>query len=156
MLSAHVIAVTHEHYDHINGIRVSDLKRLGPALRLTGEQIADSHRPAIPGFTPEQRGLILPMKCAKHCLLAPGIVLVRAPGHTPGSAIIYVLLQDGQEFYFLGDIAWNRQNLVKMTGRPRLVSLIMGEDYSAVAHQLRALLDLMQTPKNGNAAGGVF
>ena len=79
-------------------------------------------------------------------LIAPGVVLQKAPGHSVGSQLIYVRRNDGQEFLFIGDIAWNLRNIEEQTGRPLLVSWIfLQEDREQVAHQLRALLELKQS-----------
>ena len=38
---------------------------------------------------------------------APGIVLIKAPGHTPGSQMVYMALQSGKELLLAGDVAWH-------------------------------------------------
>lgn len=75
--------------------------------------------------------------------VAPGIVLVPAPGHTPGTQLVYVRLADGAEYLFVGDIAWHMDNLRLGVGRPLLVSrFLLGEDPGAVLDQLGALREL--------------
>jgi glyoxylase-like metal-dependent hydrolase (beta-lactamase superfamily II) len=75
-------------------------------------------------------------------LVAPGIVLQKAPGHSKGSQLIYVELESGQRFLFVGDIAWSKDNINLQTGRPGLVTLIAKEDRSAVASQLKTFAQL--------------
>jgi len=80
---------------------------------------------------------------------APGIVLFKAAGHSPGSQMIYVMLQNGHEFLFVGDVAWDQQNIETGIGRPLLVSLLfLHEDRQAVADQLVALRVLQEAEPN--------
>src|SRR5581483_5018541 len=39
--------------------------------------------------------------------IAPGVVLIKAPGHTPGSQVVYVQLASGREVILSGDVALN-------------------------------------------------
>ena len=142
---ARAIAVTHEHFDHISGVRAGNLAQLAPALRLTKEQIETAPRNGLPGFTAQQQSAITAFDCPTACSVAPGIVMLRAPGHTPGSVMLFVKLASGHSFLMIGDIAWSRPNIDLLTSRPRLVSLMMGEDSDQVVNQLRALYDLRAT-----------
>jgi glyoxylase-like metal-dependent hydrolase (beta-lactamase superfamily II) len=69
-------------------------------------------------------------------------VLQQAPGHSPGSQMIYVELTGGRRFLFVGDIAWTKDNITTQTGRPGIATLLMKEDRPAVAAQLHALAQL--------------
>ena len=70
------------------------------------------------------------------------MVAVTAAGHTPGSQMLYVRLKGGAELLLIGDIAWQEASLEQLRTRPRLASLIMGEDAEAIVHQLRAITEL--------------
>jgi glyoxylase-like metal-dependent hydrolase (beta-lactamase superfamily II) len=70
------------------------------------------------------------------------VVLLPAPGHTPGSQIVYVRLRDGREALFLGDVAWNAEQIRKLHYRPRIVTFVLGEDRRQVLAQFRALHEL--------------
>ncbi len=62
------------------------------------------------------------------------------PGHSPGSQMVLVTLEGGEEFLFVGDIAWHMDNIDKTKTRPRLISwLFLKEDRASVANQLKAL-----------------
>ena len=74
--------------------------------------------------------------------MAPGVVLLTAPGHTPGSQLVFVQLADGRELLFLGDVAWQFTNIEHQRERARLVTLMIGEDRTLVLSQLRALAEL--------------
>jgi glyoxylase-like metal-dependent hydrolase (beta-lactamase superfamily II) len=67
-------------------------------------------------------------------------VLIKAPGHTPGSQMVYVETADGQEFLLIGDVAWQFRNIVTQRERARLVTwLLLNEDRTAVFGELAAL-----------------
>jgi glyoxylase-like metal-dependent hydrolase (beta-lactamase superfamily II) len=46
--------------------------------------------------------------------IAPGVVLVKTPGHTPGSHVVYVRLKCGQEILLAGDGAWNMAGIATL------------------------------------------
>jgi glyoxylase-like metal-dependent hydrolase (beta-lactamase superfamily II) len=75
--------------------------------------------------------------------VAAGVVLIKAPGHSPGSQMIYVQRADGREFLFVGDIGWSRRNIEEVRPRARAISQFMlGEDRDAVFGQLAGIRDL--------------
>jgi glyoxylase-like metal-dependent hydrolase (beta-lactamase superfamily II) len=51
------------------------------------------------------------------------VVLIKSPGHTPGSQLIYVALEDGTELLILGDTAWHLASIEEVKSPPKLVSL---------------------------------
>jgi glyoxylase-like metal-dependent hydrolase (beta-lactamase superfamily II) len=90
-------------------------------------------RPSAPfeGFTP--------FDYDRYAAVAPGMVLIRAPGHTLGSQLVYVQRADGAELIFLGDVAWRLENVEQQRERARLVTTLMGEDRDQVGLELREL-----------------
>jgi len=145
MRRAEAIVVTHEHPDHLGGLAKSPYlsELLGKAL-LTTEQLADPDRLEQAGFPAGALEGYEALQYRGLYALAPGVVLIKAPGHTPGSQIIYMQLASGTELLFVGDIAWNSQNIDGLTGRPMLVaSFLLREDRAAVHAQLRALYQLL-------------
>ena len=46
------------------------------------------------------------------------IVVVPAPGHTPGSVIVFLALPDGQRLAMLGDLVWQREGITEREERP--------------------------------------
>ena len=138
---ASVITLTHEHLDHCAGLFKSPyLQEVATRIVLTDEQLNSPHIEAS-GFTAEIKNLITPLTYDKTHLLAPGIVLIKAPGHTPGSQMIYVLLEDGTEFLLVGDIAWHMDNIVLPRAHPRVINWALKEDALAQVHQLKFLHD---------------
>ena len=140
---AALIVITHEHLDHIGGIAKSPhLAEITPRALLTDGQI---HGPTI-GQAGFPEGALEKFKKFDYDRLhspAPGIVLIKAAGHSTGSQIIYVTLANGEEYLFVGDIVWHMDAIRRLRGRPRLVSMaFLGEDRDAVAAQIRTLYDL--------------
>lgn len=143
--SSGTILLTHEHPDHIGGISASpSIKDLAVAAKLTEEQL---NGPSLPDshFPEEARQYFTPFQYEGLASPAPGVVVAKAPGHSPGSQLVYVMLRDGREFLFVGDIAWDRANIETGIGRPLLLSMFfLHEDRQAVADQLVALRNLKQ------------
>jgi glyoxylase-like metal-dependent hydrolase (beta-lactamase superfamily II) len=46
------------------------------------------------------------------------IVVVPAPGHTPGSVIIFVTLHNGTRYAFVGDLVWQLEGITQREERP--------------------------------------
>lgn len=46
------------------------------------------------------------------------VVIVPAPGHTPGSVIVFVSLPGGRRHAFVGDVAWQREGILQREERP--------------------------------------
>lgn len=142
------IMVTHEHPDHVGGVvRHSNPASLSDKLLLTTEQFAGLKNFTRNGETPEILSDYSPLELDKYKRIAPGIVMVRATGHTPGSVIYYVRLQNNKEFLFLGDIAYTINNVLEGVDRARFVRwrMVQPEDRRVIVDQLRALHDLSKT-----------
>jgi glyoxylase-like metal-dependent hydrolase (beta-lactamase superfamily II) len=139
MATASAVVVTHEHYDHMGGAFV------GPPppknLRLTPAQ-RDSDvifRPEIPE---DQRAGIALLPDEPYQALAPGVVLIKARGHTPGSLWVYVARADGAEVILTGDTAWLALNIEREQGPPRFAAMLMGGDRTELTCQLHTLKTL--------------
>jgi len=138
--TADTIVVTHEHGDHLGGVLTSPhLATLLPHLRLTREQLDSHSAPTWPGSVARPQPLVY---TGLHAI-APGVVLIKAPGHTPGSQMVYVRLASGREYLFMGDVASLADNVRLRHQRSRYVTrFISGDDRAAIAAQLRAIEDL--------------
>lgn len=151
MRKADLIVATHEHMDHVGGISQSPyLEEITAHTALLEEQIhgptiglAEFPEGALEKFTPlKYEGMLSPM---------PGVVLLRAAGHSTGSQIIYVRKTNGQEFLFVGDIVWNMEAVRRLAARPRLVSMLfLQEDRDAVAQQIRAIHEFVAAEPDVN------
>jgi glyoxylase-like metal-dependent hydrolase (beta-lactamase superfamily II) len=78
----------------------------------------------------------------KYWPLAAGIALVKAPGHTPGSQMVYVALESGREYLLIGDAAWHMDGVRLMKGK---AAPWITEDQPAVMRQLTWLNELSRS-----------
>jgi glyoxylase-like metal-dependent hydrolase (beta-lactamase superfamily II) len=144
---AQLIIITHEHGDHVAGVLRSDYRdELAPKTILTKDQVRTlSLAPQLPEITltpPQARDyivvdyeLILPV--------APGVVLIKSPGHTHGHQMVYVQLAGGQEFLFIGDIGWSLDNITELKLRPAATIARVKEDPQALMHQMTWIKQVM-------------
>lgn len=146
MLHADKIVMTHEHYDHIGGLTESPYQQqLAEKALITAEQM---HSQALgkPQFS-QQLLALQPLNYQKYYHLDQGVVLIKAPAHTPGSQMIFVRLQDGSEVLFIGDTVWHSDNLVKEKSKSLLASWLGGENATQLAREIRTLIDLFHDRK---------
>jgi glyoxylase-like metal-dependent hydrolase (beta-lactamase superfamily II) len=141
------IVITHEHGDHAGGLAVYRTPAdLVGRLFLTPEQLNnDTAISAIPEIAPQLRESLQPLAYDQYHALAPGVVLIKAPGHTAGSQMVFVQLADGREVLFLGDVAWQYEQITELWYRPRVVTnIVVGENRAQVMSEFRALHNLMK------------
>jgi glyoxylase-like metal-dependent hydrolase (beta-lactamase superfamily II) len=127
--------VTHEHFDHIGGLLENPAAWERAVVNTQQLQHPELVKPLkYPAVQPRQ---VVDYQGIKA--VAPGVVLIRTPGHTPGSQMVYVQRSDGAELLFLGDVSWTAANVEQVRERPRAVTAMMSEDRKAVLQQLAAL-----------------
>lgn len=146
MEKASQIVITHEHMDHIGGLAAHPhLKALLPVLKLTDEQLnnPEGMKPAVLPAAAMKR--YQPIHYDRLLAIAPGVVLIKSPGHTPGSQMVYVQRADGRELLLLGDVSWQMRNIEVVRERPLFMTLMMGENRSQVMGEFKALHQLQQT-----------
>jgi len=139
--SASLILITHEHVDHLAGLATQPhLAPLLQAARLTKEQVDHPERLAPVSFPAGALAGYQPLVYDRYAAVAPGVVLIKSPGHTPGSQMIFVRKADATEVLILGDVAWQMQNVDQVRERARLVTwFFLREDRDAVLRELAEL-----------------
>jgi glyoxylase-like metal-dependent hydrolase (beta-lactamase superfamily II) len=146
---ARLIVVTHEHGDHVAGVIRSD-SRKEIATLLTREQVRTLLLyPQMPEIrlTPEAARDYIVVDYESYLPVAPGLVLIKAPGHTPGHQMVYVRLDSGREYLFIGDVGWTLANVTQMKFRPAGTMRRINEDAAALGHQLRWIKQVMDQEK---------
>ena len=141
MRTASAVVVTHEHPDHIGGLVAHpDLAAVLGNTRLTQEQVDHPEKMFGLSFPDGALANYRALAYDRYHALAPGIVLIKSPGHTPGSQMVFVKTAGGREYLFLGDVAWRFESVERLAARARLVSMfVLSEDRDAVLLQLAEL-----------------
>lgn len=142
LVAASSIVVTHEHDDHVAGvIRTPSRDIIAPKTLLTREQVRtlvehpNNPNPSV-SLDATSRD--------KYCIidydllypLAPGVVLIKAPGHTPGSQMVYIHLASGKEILLIGDITWAMAGIELQRLKPEPISKFLGEDRTAIQAEI--------------------
>ena len=119
MAEAGLILATHEHPDHLGA-----LARMGGPPLLETARLNRAQLPPSPVATKlAWQGTRPQPKLGKDDpeAVAPGVVVIPAPSHTPGSQMVYARLADGREVLFAGDIATLAVNWQELRARSRFV-----------------------------------
>src|SRR5262245_66255420 len=75
-----------------------------------------------------------------HDLYGDGsIVIVPAPGHTPGSVVVFVALPGQTRYAFVGDLVWQREGVLEREERPGLVRRLPDDDPAPLRRPLLRL-----------------
>ncbi len=142
-----LIIITHEHGDHIAGVIRSDYRdELASKTMLTKNQVRTlTFAAQIPQIrmTPEQARDYIVVDYELIMPVAPGIVLIKSPGHTPGHQMVYIRLSGGEEFLFIGDIGWSLDNITELKTRPAATAARIKEDPQALMHQMTWIKQVM-------------
>ena len=147
--SAKAIVLTHEHGDHIGGVITSPaFATLAPKTTITRTQVETLMRtPQMPEIKLSadqvQRFNVIDYETVRA--FAPGMVLIKSSGHTPGSQMIYVVLQSGKEYVFAGDVAWHMDGVRQIRGKD---APWITEDEPNMVAELSWLNSLMRTEPN--------
>src|SRR5258705_6433333 len=147
--SAKAIVMPHEHGDHVGGvIRSAFFADLAPKTVLTRTQVqtllSEPQMPEIK-LSPETAKRFVVVDYEKYYPFAPGMALIKAPGHTPGSQMIYLVLDSGKEYVLAGDVAWHMDGVRTITGKD---APWITEDVASIGAELSWLNMLTKSEKN--------
>jgi glyoxylase-like metal-dependent hydrolase (beta-lactamase superfamily II) len=149
LASAKAIVLTHEHGDHIGGvIRSSSFAALAPKTSITRTQMQTlMSAPQMPEIrlNPEQAARLKVIDYETVMPFAPGMALIKSSGHTPGSQMVYLVLQSGKEYVLAGDVAWHMDGVRQVRGKD---APWITEDEPNMTAELTWLNGLMRTQPN--------
>jgi glyoxylase-like metal-dependent hydrolase (beta-lactamase superfamily II) len=146
---ARLIVLTHHHADHVAGVLCApNFSELAAKTVITMD-VADCmmntpHRPHLKLATQALESFIV-LDYPQYYPVAPGLVLIRSPGHSPDSQMVFIRLQSGREILHSVDSAWIMDNVTEVKGK---AAPWVKEDVPAVMAQLRWLKTLAESEKN--------
>lgn len=149
LASARLIVLTHHHADHVAGVlcapNFSELA--GKTIITMGVadcMINTPHRPHLK-LAPQALERFIVLDYPQYYPVAPGVVLIQSPGHSPDSQMVFIRLQSGREILHSVDSAWIMDNIMEVKGK---AAPWVKEDVPQVMAQLRWLKAVVETEKN--------
>jgi glyoxylase-like metal-dependent hydrolase (beta-lactamase superfamily II) len=142
---ARMIVLTHFHADHVAGVtRAANYDELA-AKTVVSEETADlllnkPHKPHL-AMTAAQVNRLNIVGYRQYRAVAPGMVLIKAHGHSADHQMVYIALQSGREILHSVDVGWVLENIRQVKGK---AAPWVKEDVPAVIGQLRWLDDIMR------------
>jgi len=147
LTAAKLIVVTHEHGDHVAGvIRTDAREEIAAKTLLTRAQVQTlTTYPQMPEIrlTPEMARRYMVVDYEGYLPVAPGIVLIKAPGHTPGHQMVYVRLASEREYLFIGDVGWTLDAVKQLKLRPEATMRRISESAPALMFELTWIKEVM-------------
>jgi glyoxylase-like metal-dependent hydrolase (beta-lactamase superfamily II) len=147
--NARLIVLTHHHADHVAGVLCApNFAELAGKTVITMD-VADClmntpHRPHLK-LAPSALERFVVLDYPQYYPVAPGVVLIRSPGHSPDSQMVFIRLQSGREILHSVDSAWIMDNITQSKGK---AAPWVKEDVPAVMAQLRWLNSIAATEEN--------
>jgi glyoxylase-like metal-dependent hydrolase (beta-lactamase superfamily II) len=138
---------SHLHADHVDGIVALCAARAGAALPVfqTAAQADRSNHTTRPGRRRlEEAGCVAPQRLPERPLTAvpgfPGVAVVDAAGHTPGSQVVLAVLGGGRRLAFTGDVANHVEGVRRNVGKPSWYGLLVVPEAPARLDRVRRWL----------------
>lgn len=145
------IVLTHAHWDHVSGLE--DLPNIPVFVTKAELDFVNSGDPAtklartigtiaynVYGF-PD--GPYMGFDKSFDLYADGSVVIVPAPGHTPGSVFIFITTSDAKRYLLVGDTAWQSENYERPAEKPWLARNLVDND----AEEVRGLLVRMHQLK---------
>ena len=134
------ILLTHAHWDHVSGL--PDFPGVPVLVNAAERRFIDEggFLTVVARSAPDVRyaeyafdgGPYLGFPRSHDVYGDGAIVVVPAPGHTPGSVIVFVALPAGTRYAFLGDLVWQREGISEREERPWLLRRLADGDEEGV------------------------
>ncbi|MDQ2954470.1 MAG: hypothetical protein M3R18_05975 [Pseudomonadota bacterium] len=147
--AAQLIVLTHFHADHVAGILTApnfyDLAQKTIITAATAQCMMNTpHRPHL-RLSQGQIDAFIMLDYPKYYPVAPGIVLIKSPGHSVDSQMVFIRLQSGREILHSVDSAWIMDNILQLKGK---AAPWVKENVEAINAQLRWLKQVHDSEKN--------
>lgn len=146
---ARMIVLTHFHADHVAGLtRAPNYDALAAKTVVSAETaellLTKPHKPHL-AMSAEQVDRLNIVGYRQYHAVAPGMVLIKAHGHSADHQMVYVALADGREVLHSVDVGWVLDNIAQVRGK---AAPWVHEDVPAVIGQLRWLNDVLRNERN--------
>ncbi len=146
--AARLIVFTHHHADHVAGVlSAPDFPALARKTIITTDTavclVNTPHRPHLK-LSAEAIQHFIVLDYPACYPVAPGIVLIKATGHSPDSQMVFIRLQSGRKILHSVDSAWIMDNIRHVKGK---AAPWVKEDVAAVTAQLRWLKRVHETER---------
>lgn len=138
------IVLTHAHWDHVSGL--PDMPDVQIMTSREEAAFIESDDPAAALIHSFGRLPIVPLNYREGPYLGfmssfdvfgdGSVVIVPAPGHTPGSMISFVHTEDGKHYALVGDLVWQQEGIELPAERPLISRLLVDSDAEAVRGQI--------------------
>ncbi len=144
------ILLTHAHWDHVSG--VPDFPGVPVLVTAAEHQYIEEGGWATAdakGMNADFReyafdsGPYLGFPRSRDLYGDGSIVIVPAPGHTPGSVAVFVTLPGGARYAFVGDLVWQLEGLIDREERPWFEARILGENPALLRQSLLRMSAIM-------------
>ncbi len=147
--AARMIVLTHFHADHVAGVtRAANYDQLAAKTFVsvaTAQCLLNTpHRPHLAMMAEEVNQFNI-FDYGQYYPIAPGIVLIKATGHSADHQMVYIALASGREILHSVDVGWVLENIRQIKGK---AAPWVKEDVPAVMGQLRWLNNLLRNEKN--------
>jgi glyoxylase-like metal-dependent hydrolase (beta-lactamase superfamily II) len=138
--AARLIVLTHFHADHVAGVlSAPNFPALARKTIISYETanclMNTPHRPHL-RLSQQQVDAFIRLDYPRYYPVTPGVVLIKSPGHSVDSQMVYIRLQSGREILHSVDSAWILDNILQVRGK---AAPWVKEDVPAIMGHLRWL-----------------
>lgn len=143
------VIITHAHWDHVSGLAdlAAPVWMNAAEQRYVSKDRTDTRVfKALSGLQVQTYAFDGPPYLgfpSSHDVWGDGsIVLVPAPGHTPGSIVAFIGLPTGKRYALIGDLTWQLDGIEARAERPLLMRALADDDPGKVRQGLLRVVAL--------------